>query len=321
MSSSSSSSSSSSRSAVPVLPAFTSGDFGLWQMKSLGIFLAHGLLGVVESDIAVALIKEERTVASKVKKEAAAAIASGSVIKATTPMELTKEKEELMKQSKRAYGALVSALGATQLRLCQHVALGDSHGIWSVLLDTYERKSVATRVRLIEQLFTIQLTRGENVNLLVARLTDLQRKLADQEEVISETILLFILLRSVSRQYPTLVTLLKMKDTLKFDDAVEALKNEEERTKMDTRGGDQETMHYMHSGTKKEERRCHNCNKVGHLNFQCPEKKCHRCNRNGHVASNCRASFPAKKTQADDEEEEAQMMREEFDEAYGSDWS
>lgn len=263
------------------------------------------------------------------KKEAAASVKNekkAAEEAAAVSPPLSQDEERLIALSKRAYGALISTLGSVQLRLCQHVVLGDAHGIWKVLLDNYERKSVATKVRLMEELFGIMLSRGESVGLYVARLTELQRKLADQDESISDSVLLFVLLRGVSRLYSTLVTLLKMNEKLTFEQAVEAIKNEEERKKMERAAGEETIYSAAISEKGGEDRRCHHCNEVGHLKFKCPKLKCHRCKRTGHMASKCRAVHPAassKKRQdsssSEEEDTGMMMMRREL-EGESSDW-
>jgi hypothetical protein len=239
-----------------------------------------------------------------------------------------------MMQSKRAYAALLAALGVEQLRLCEHVAFGDAHGVWRVLLATYERQSVATRVQLIERLLAMRLTRGEGVSLYVARLTDTVRKLAEQDESVGAATQLYVLLRGAQDVYPTVVALLRMREALTFDDAIDALKNEEERRKL---AGDAGTplneAHYARErggggggGERKkakDTRRCYACGQTGHLKHACPSTECRRCLRRGHVAANCHATHPARKRggggrdDSSDEEEEAHVA--EAHAAFGDD--
>jgi hypothetical protein len=119
-----------------------------------------------------------------------------------------------------------------------------------------------------------------------------------KEREISGTMALFVLLRGVTSRFPTLVTLLKMREDLTFDAAVDALKNEEERQKADgsddDRSGRGGRAYFVSGGgAKKETRRCHECGEVGHMKYSCPKVECARCKRNGHLAANCRATKPA----------------------------
>ena len=307
MSSASSSSSARERAQVlPVLPPFSASNFALWCMQAFAVFAVHDLLEVVETDCASAAVKEERDRAGVAKREATHSAASGAAVAGSAQQQhaaaasasppVSKDKDVL--RSRRAYGALMMALKDVQLQLCQHVPLGDAHGVWRVLLDNYDRRSVATRVQLIERFFSMEQARGERVSVYVARVTEVAHKLAEQGEELSDTMQLFVLLRGVTRSFPTLVTLLKMKENVTFQDAVEAIKNEEERSRMDEKRNGTEVSFFTREQRQKEqtagERRCHECNEKGHLRHSCPKIKCHRCDRNGHVAAHCRAVWPAK---------------------------
>ena len=321
---SSSSSASSRAQQLPALPPFSSSSFGLWRMQAFAVFAAHDLLDVVETDCACAAIKEERDRAGATKREqaansaasgAAAANASAAATIAQSSASPPVSKDKDVQRSRRAYGALMMALKETQLLLVQHVPLGDAHGVWCVLLDNYDRKSVATKVQLIERFFSMEQARGERVSVYVSRVTEVAHKLAEQGEKMSDAMQLFVLLRGVTRSFPTLVTLLKMKEDLTLIDAVEAIKNEEERAKMDERrNGRGDVLLFTRAEREKEkeksggDRRCHECGEKGHLRHSCPKIKCHRCERNGHVAAHCKATWPAKKKKKEEEEEEEAMI-------------
>ena len=326
MSSASSSSSARERAQVlPVLPPFSASNFALWCMQAFAVFAVHDLLEVVETDCASAAVKEERDRAGVAKREATHSAASGAAVAtaagqqqasstaaaASASPPVSKDKD--VQRSRRAYGALMMSLKDVQLQLCQHVPLGDAHGVWRVLLDNYDRRSVATRVQLIERFFSMEQARGERVSVYVSRVTEVAFKLAEQGEKLSDTMQLFVLLRGVTRSFPTLVTLLKMKENLTFQEAVEAIRNEEERSRMDEkRNGSNEVSFFSREVRGKEQsagdRRCHECNEKGHLRHSCPKIKCHRCDRNGHLAAHCRAVYPAKKKGGREEEEEDKAM-------------
>ena len=182
----------------------------------------------------------------------------------------------------------------------------------------YERKSVATRVGLIEKLFSLKMESSESVALYVARVQALKRKLAEQEETVSDMILLYVLLRGLPSRFGTLVTLLKMKDVLVLSEVEEALKNEEERQRTgagnmasnhEERGGGEDQAHFVGVGGKGKFRKqgmrrfggagdgndngCFTCGEDGHVKYNCPEnknkKRCDRCLRVGHTSQECRA--------------------------------
>lgn len=293
-----------SSNSVPTLTPFDAKDFGLWKLRNVGILIGAGLYEVVETPVAQRLLEEERM---RNMAAAAAGTEDGSDSSSASKkkkMVVDEEHAIILRKSKRAYGALVASLKSEQLRLVQHLPAGDAHALWNVLLETYERKSLATRVQLMEKLFSLQMNSGERVALYVARLTEIDRKLKEQEEPVSPSMLLFVLLRGVGENFSTVVTFLKMKEKLTFDEAVESLKNEEERMEMDYGShmkNMEESAHYVGAPKGKykvDSKRsrglsCFTCGQSGHIKWNCPKnagkKKCTRCHRVGHDLGQCRA--------------------------------
>jgi len=291
----------------------------------MGVLMAHGLHEVVETPIASALIEAERKRVVIAKKEAAAGQVESS--SSLSPTAVSKEDREVIRQSQRAYGALLSVFGADQMKLTEHVAMGDAAGLWSVLLSTYERQSVATRVQLIERVFASEMTRGMSVTLYVSHLTGLDRKLQEQGEApLSSSILLYLLLRGLPSPFQTVVTLLKMREKLTFDEAVEALKNEEERLKLGTTPNSKKREEHAALFAGRANGGCFTCNQNGHVQYDCPmnknKKRCTRCRRVGHKLTECRAvtmageEAPAGKRRSQEQEANFAWMKT----ASGVDW-
>ena len=328
---------------VPTLQPCNEKEFAYWKMKTLAALMAYGLVDVCETPHAVTLLAHERTARALAVHAAhatnktegtsasthahASASAHSSLQMDASEMgapiprkaDATQEQEERhaqsMQASKRAYSALISSLSTTQLQLVQHVPTGDAYGVWQALLLHYERKSVATRVGLLEQLFSMEMS-TESMSLYIARVQGLRRKLAEQEEVITDTVLLFVLLRGLPARYDTLVTLLKMRPLI-VEEVVDALKNEEERqSHAHAEGGagsGGERAFYAGSGGSRrftprtgvppsggaahQRLQCFTCKEEGHIKFNCPmnrgKKKCERCHRLGHTVSECRAANDA----------------------------
>ena len=252
---------------------FDGKDFGLWKMRMEGLFMAHDILDVVEKGVGEALQDDHR--------------------------------EELQRKSQLAYGILIQALKDEQLRLVQGVVRGDAHGIWKILLETYERKSMATRVQLLEQLFGTQLIQKgnerESMASYVARLTELERRLRAQGEQVSESIMVYLLLKGLPNSYTSIVQLMKMKETLGFNEAVESLKNEEERQnvkKVSGVGGAELSLLQAANAvmstlpTRQLEKGCFSCGAHDHIKYNCPmnqnKKHCEKCHRVGHTAKECK---------------------------------
>lgn len=223
---------------------------------------------------------------------------SSSVAPAKPTMKtLTAMERSIVLSGHKAYGSLVASLKSTQLRLIQHITQGDAHGVWKVLIDTYDRKSLSSRVLLMEQLFGMKLEQRESVPIYVARLDDIVHQLADQNEMVQPSMKLFVLLRGVTCRFPTLITVLKMNEKLTYEEAVQFLRNEEERKGEDELHAE-ERVYYSHksssaSSSGRSHLTCFTCGKAGHIKWHCPKnnrkKKCIRCHRIGHDATSCRA--------------------------------
>lgn len=275
------------------IPIFDGNDFGLWRMRAEGALMAVDLLDTVETT--ASSTSESTDTPSGPTRHQSQGKKKGESNAATTA---EREREDTVRRSHRAYGMLVQALQDEQLRLMSTVQRGDARALWRVLLDTYDRKSMATRVQLLEQLFAFQLLRGETIAAYVARLMEMERKLKEQDEPVSESILAYVLLRGLPDAYASTVQWIKLQqDTVELQDIIESIRNEEERQRTGTLHGIRGAgtpAHGAHAATNGPSAVCYTCGKPGHKKFDCPSnadrKKCSNCKRVGHSESECRHS-------------------------------
>lgn len=273
---------------IEVIP-FDGKDFGLWKMRMEGLFMAHDLLDVVETDVAEKEMKGEES-------------SPGSSFPASrgnrVDTALQERKEEIVRKSQRAYGILLQSLQNEQLRLVQTVKRGNAYGVWRTLLENYERKSMANKIQLLERLFNIRFQHGETIATYVARLTEIERKLKEQGEEISESILTYLLLRGLPESYTSIVQLIKLKEVLTLKEAVDLLRNEEERQEVKnghTVSGDASESAVVTAAAAAaitSQKRCFTCGQSSHIKYDCPRNrdkpKCTKCRRVGHTARECR---------------------------------
>lgn len=292
---------------------FDGKDFGLWKMRMEGLFMAHDILPVVETNIAELAITGAtegtpvRAIGASGGDPAASALSQRTATSASGGAPQTRrqqggaghtldtslvevavadKRDELIRKSHLAYGLLIQSLKDEQLRLVQGVARGNAHGIWKILLATYERKSMATRVQLLEHLFGTQLLAKETIASYVARLTELERRLRAQGEQVSESIMVYLLLRGLTPPYTSIVQLLKMKDNIEFTETVETLKNEEERQQ------GTKAIEHANAVERQLQKGCFSSGSHSHVKFNCPlnsnKKRCENCRRIGHTKRECR---------------------------------
>lgn len=291
---------------------FDGKDFGLWKMRMEGLFMAHDILTVVETNVAELAIAAATAGGAPTQSAAAAARSAVGGDSAVGGASHTRsqggarplmqdnssladqlvqdQREELIKKSHLAYGILIQSLKDEQLRLVQGVARGNAHGIWRILLETYERKSMATRVQLLERLFGTQLKANESMASYVARLTEIERRLRAQGEQVSESIMVYLLLKGLPSSYTSIVQLMKMREKLEFTETVEALKNEEERQNVTRSTEGNSTAHA--NAAEQLKKGCFSCGAHDHIKYNCPlhskKKRCDKCHRIGHTAQECR---------------------------------
>jgi hypothetical protein len=83
---------------------------------------------------------------------------------------------------------------------------------------------------------------------------------------------------------------MKMKDKLEFTEAVEALKNEEERQHV----SEESSTAHANAAERFLKKGCFSCGAHDHIKYNCPlhsdKKHCDKCHRIGHAAQECRSS-------------------------------
>ena len=352
MSNSSSSSSSFAASApssfvVPSMLHF-SGDKAVWATfkNRLHAFLAMQKL----LEVLLHAGPAEAACAAAASKAAAAAAASGGATSSSTPPAPTptqgpteEQKELWAERSARVYAILVMCVQCPSLAMkINNVKFGDAHGVWRVLLERFERRTMHNLMQVTDQLHNAKLNPSDAapLDMFVARIRSLELALTELGEPPSETKLKIVLLSGLPASYEGAAASLRVLP-IDFDAMVTHLENHEEslrnqekrkaeideivsfarenRPHQQQRSGDRRSSH-RGAGSRGgagsgSQRLCYGCDQPGHVAFDCPKNrdaiKCSLCRTLGHADKQCqstrhgrgaRPNYRQKKPRDDDED-------------------
>lgn len=219
--------------------------------------------------------------------------------------------EEISSKSERAYAILLNLLDDEVIDLVAHVEAGDAHGVWTVLLETYETKSTASLCYTLDQFMNIKFDdRRESFDVYKARFMNLLVALKEMGEVVSLAIQRYVILRGLPNTYEALVQSLKINDKLSMEETYIHIKDYYE---MQKRGQyvreDKEKAYamvarrYGNGGG----RDCYICGHSDHLMRNCSLKNklmCTKCKRKGHVSRYCNDKDTVEQEEGSEESDE-----------------
>ena len=203
---------------------------------------------------------------------------------------IEKGREDLEEKTKTLWYELVQALDKISV-LFLRPHNGDGTRAWDVLCKRFKSFERPQLHKLIAQLTGLRKTSSESIVDYLTRADDMQYNLTLVNEGISEKKFVSILLKGLQKENENFATLVKYskdektleeikRDLINFD-------NENVKTKTD-------------SLLFNKERKCFNCEKIGHIAKECrfkktiPEQtkasqmKCFKCGEHGHIAKFCR---------------------------------
>ena len=108
------------------------------------------------------------------------------------------------------------------------VLMGDARKLWKVLFGLYEKKTTVAVFISWDKFSTDYLKPGEKVISYVSRLKEIRDRLLAQGDSLSETQLVFKFLNTLTPEYSTVATVLKMKENITFEEAVQKITDYEE---------------------------------------------------------------------------------------------
>jgi len=95
----------------------------------------------------------------------------------------------LKSKCEKAYAIVLNLLEDELIDLVSHVEPGNAHGVWSVLLETYEVKSTATLCHKLDLFMNIRFNpENESFDVYKCRYMKLLSELKEMNEIVSPAI-------------------------------------------------------------------------------------------------------------------------------------
>src|ERR1700720_2449539 len=219
--------------------------------------------------------------------------------------------EEISSKSERAYAILLNLLDDEVIDLVAHVEAGDAHGVWTVLLETYETKSTASLCYTLDQFMNIKFNDGrESFDVYKARFMNLLVALKEIVEVVSLAIQRYVILRGLPDTYEALVQSLKINDKLSMEETYIHIKDYYEMQKRGQYAREDKEKAYSMVARRygnDSGRDCYICGHPDHLMRNCSLKNklmCTKCKRKGHVSRYCNDKDTAEQEEGSEESDE-----------------
>jgi Reverse transcriptase (RNA-dependent DNA polymerase)/gag-polypeptide of LTR copia-type/GAG-pre-integrase domain/Integrase core domain len=266
---------------------FDGKNFGVWKMKVKAYFEMVGLWCVLErqttksTDSELTSVKEEK-------------LSSGGSSLASVSKQSTKELTEMKEKSMKAYTILILSLPTEQMQLIMHIGNGDAYGLWSTLVNHYERKSLATRTHIREQMLSCKMGENESIDVFKSKLLVLSMRMSDMGEKVSESELLFMMIRGLPSSYDSLVQTMKVAGVASMEEAANHVKDHQEFLAVKREDAhvtmEQNTFNKKRTRDTRSNSRDHVQNRRTKYSERTEQEKsyvCELCKKKGHYTSNC----------------------------------
>lgn len=182
------------------------------------------------------------------------------------------------RKAEKAYGILLNLLEDQLIDLIANVEPGNAHGVWKVLLETYEAKSTATLCHTLDLFMNITF-KSESFDMYKARFLNLVQRLKEMGETVSPAIQRYVLLKGLPASYDSLVQSLKVNDKLTIEQVCIHIKDYYESAKRQPRDlqlvdlREDPTEMVALAAHKKRDNTCYTCGNTGHYSKNCAMNK------------------------------------------------
>lgn len=189
------------------------------------------------------------------------------------------DAQEKKKKQREARGFLILCI-SPQLRNGV-IAEDTPKKIWDKLRTRFCQQTNERKADLIDRLTSAEQKKGETIATFVSRVEMIQRRLKEEHsETISDSLVMGILLRGASNRFATTIEALRCLDNLTLVTVKDKLVAADERMRSErsddgggsaltTEGRTGDDRRNGARNDKRDNRRCYNCGKVGHLKRNC----------------------------------------------------
>jgi hypothetical protein len=208
--------------------------------------------------------------------------------------------QALVDQKYTLWTELVQVLDKKTLMLVRRDCKGDGFAAWAMLQAHFKSNERPRILSLMEKLTCLKLSESEDVGEYVVRAEELACDLKDAGENVSNSMLFSIVLKGLSSEYDTFVTVQNMsREAIDFGEMKKSLvnfSNSKGLAQVDRYTGENAFNATRFQGNGRGIIKCYSCNEVGHKSNECTKKKgypqkqgykCYKCGEEGHMARNC----------------------------------
>jgi hypothetical protein len=171
---------------------------------------------------------EDKTSGSSTEQKASVKMEYPTTSGTSTMQGLAMDKDwrlHCLRMNKATYLTIYNSLHTNQHHLIQGIPLGDTFALWTTIQNFYQRKSLAARRVLMSSFWSMTgyMRSGSNLDLFVAHLEDLARRLNEMGEKVAASHILGSLLNGLPKEYEAIITVIdaEMPD---LGDEIETLK-------------------------------------------------------------------------------------------------
>jgi hypothetical protein len=202
--------------------------FNQWKVKIESMFEVYGFSDIIEEEV-IAQSSVSRAsfgpTPTPIKPSKSSSSSSSSTV-----------EQDKKKRSHTAFTFLLLCLLPEQMKLVQHINKGDAYGVWRVLLDHYERKTLVCRLNLRKTFSNIRMQPEESFDSYISRFKQIVLQLNDDGEQLSATTVLATLLHGLPDEYDQIVDTIGMNQNITFEEACSYIKDKQDKMKLKKQG-------------------------------------------------------------------------------------